>query len=186
MKPNMTVVVLGQRLLLLIVFLVIVFLIIGCGNENQGRQSIHPPIGKFTSMTILEGAVTDNQGPIKGGTVTALDSRGQAIASVTLENNDHYRVQIPADTELPIVLSYSSDDTQAEVKKYLTAVVHANLTQYDINPLSTAIAKKAKELGGYTHANLVLAAEGMGTVPDSNKMTSGFRGDPTKQYGGWH
>lgn len=186
MKPNMTLVVLGQRLVLLIVFLVIVFLIIGCGNEPQDRQSVRPAIGKFTSLTILEGAVTDNQGPIKGGTVTALDSRGQTIASVTLENNDHYRVQVPAETELPIVLTYTSEATSVEVKTYRTAVVHANLTQYDINPLTTAIAKKAKELGGYTHANLVLAAEGMGTVPDSNKMTSGFRGDPTKQYGGWH
>jgi hypothetical protein len=52
--------------------------------------------------------------------------------------------------------------------------------------LTTAIAKKAQSMGGYNHANMVRAAEGTIAVPDANKTTEGFRGDPTTQYGGWH
>jgi hypothetical protein len=52
--------------------------------------------------------------------------------------------------------------------------------------LTTSIAKKAQALGGYTHANMVQAAEDTAKVPDANKTTAGFRGDPTTQYGGWH
>lgn len=186
MKPNMSLVVLGQRLLLLIMFLVIVFLIVGCGKEPQGSKTIRQVAQKFTTETTLEGAVSDDQGPIRTGVVVAVDEQGQAIASFALLSSEHYRIKIPAETALPIVLTYRSDASQTVGKTYITAIVHANLTQYDINPLSTAIAQKAKELGGYTHANLVMAAESMGTVPDANKTTAGFRGDPTKQYGGWH
>jgi hypothetical protein len=52
--------------------------------------------------------------------------------------------------------------------------------------LTTFIAKKAKTLGCYNHANMVRAAEDTASVPDSNKTTEEFRGDPTTQYGGWH
>ena len=76
--------------------------------------------------------------------------------------------------------------TMADGEKLITAVVHPTITQYDINPLTTLIAKKAKSMGGYSHANMVRAAEGTVTVPDANKTTEGFRGDPTTQYGGWH
>ncbi len=68
----------------------------------------------------------------------------------------------------------------------MAAVVHTGASKYDINQLSTRIAKQAKAMGGYTHKNLVQAAESTGTVPASNKTTAGFHGDPTTQYGGWH
>lgn len=41
-------------------------------------------------------------------------------------------------------------------------------------------------MGGYTRANLVRAAEETVHVPDANKTSTGWRGDPTTQYGGWH
>jgi hypothetical protein len=66
------------------------------------------------------------------------------------------------------------------------AIIYPNIKKYDINELSTAIAKKAKVLGGYTHYNMMRAAESTVSVPDANKTTTGFKGDPTKQYGGWH
>jgi len=31
-----------------------------------------------------------------------------------------------------------------------------------------------------------MAADSTVGVPDANKTSTGFRGDPTKQYGGWH
>ncbi|HCT99478.1 MAG TPA: hypothetical protein DF614_05290 [Methylococcaceae bacterium] len=60
------------------------------------------------------------------------------------------------------------------------------MTSYDINALTTRIAQRAKSLGGYTRQNMVLAAGDSVNVPDANKTTTGFRGDPTSQYGGWH
>ena len=108
----------------------------------------------------------------------------ELVASTALQNNGHYSVKIPADTVLPIVLTFYPEAADGE--KLITAVVHPAITKYDINPLTTSIAKKAQAMGGYTHANMVRAAEGTATVPDANKTTAGFRGDPTTQYGGWH
>jgi hypothetical protein len=52
--------------------------------------------------------------------------------------------------------------------------------------LTTAIAKAAKTMGGYTRTNMVRAAEETVSVPEGNKTSTGWKGDPTTQYGGWH
>lgn len=165
---------------------VINFFLAGCDQNEPKRPLLGQTAQKYTKATVLEGIVTDDIGPVKSGIVKVTDSQGQLIASTELQNTEHYRVKIPAETLLPIVLTYYPEADQTGSDVFMTAVVHPNITQYDINPLSTAIAKKAKAMGGYTHGNLVVAAESMGTVPDKNKTTAGFRGDPTKQYGGWH
>ena len=46
--------------------------------------------------------------------------------------------------------------------------------------------KAAKAMGGYNRANMIHAAENTVHTPDANKTTTGWRGDPTTQYGGWH
>ncbi|WP_020565020.1 hypothetical protein [Methylosarcina fibrata] len=168
------------------VFLIAGFFLTGCEKETQHSPLVKETVKKFEVATALEGSVADDQGPVKTGTVRVLDGQGRMIAGTQLQNGDRYRIEIPAGTVLPVVLSYLPSGKETDAGELITAVVHPNLTVYSINPLSTAIAKKARELGGYTHANLVLAAESMGTVPDANKTTAGFRGDPTKQYGGWH
>lgn len=177
----------GRRLIALgLVFLIAGFFLTGCEKETQHSPLVKETVKKFEAAAVLEGSVADDRGPVKTGTVRALDSQGRMIASAQLQNGDRYRLEIPAGTVLPVVLSYLPAGKETDAGELITAVVHTNLTIYSINPLSTAIAKKAREFGGYTHANLVLAAESMGTVPDANKTTAGFRGDPTKQYGGWH
>ncbi|MGZ8930631.1 MAG: hypothetical protein ACXW0O_06530 [Methylosarcina sp.] len=177
----------GRRIdVFLLSFLIAGFFMTGCEKENQHNPLVKEAAKKFEIATVLEGTVADDKGPVKTGTVRAIDGKGQVIASTQLQNSEHYRINIPASTVLPMVLSFLPDSREAGAGELVTAVVHPNLTIYSITPLSTAIAKKARALGGYTHANLVMAAESMGTVPDSNKTTEGFRGDPTKQYGGWH
>lgn len=175
-----------KRFCVSLLALLLACLVAGCDQNNQNKMQLQQAVKKYAAATTLEGAVSDNQGPVKAGMIKVTDSKGQLIASSVLANSEHYRVEIPANTVLPIVLTFHPQANQAKAEEYITAVVHPNVTQYDINPLSTAIAKKAMALGGYTHANLVMAAESMGTVPDANKTTAGFRGDPTKQYGGWH
>jgi len=159
-----------------------ILLAAGCGKDTP-KSAFPETVKKYAQVATLEGMVSDNAGPIKLGTVKAYDEKENVIAETALQGSDHYKIEIPAGTALPIVLTFSRPQG---VEKMIAAVVHPNVTKYDITPLSTAIAKKAKALGGYTHGNLLVAAESMGTVPDDNKMTAGFRGDPTKQYGGWH
>jgi hypothetical protein len=160
------------------------FFLTGCEKSNKASIPIRQAVKKYEQATILEGVVSNNDGPVKAGTIEVTDNNEQLVASTALQNNGHYRIEIPANTVLPIVLTVFPE--AADAVKLVTAVVHPAITRYDINPLTTSIAKKALAMGGYTHANMVRAAEGTATVPDANKTTAGFRGDPTTQYGGWH
>ncbi len=168
----------------LLLLLMAVCFLTGCEKSKQNTALVNAVIKKYEQATLLEGSVSDNDGPIKVGTIKVTDNNGQPVASVAVQDNGHYRVEIPAHTALPIVLNYYP--VAADAPKLIAAVVHASITKYDINPLTTTIAKKALAMGGYTHAHLVRAAESAATVPDANKTTAGFRGDPTTQYGGWH
>ena len=168
---------------LLLLFAAIGFLT-GCDQTNKDEASTQQVITKFEQETTLEGLVSNNHGPIKAGTIKVTDNYEELVASTTIKNNGHYSIKIPANTVLPIVLTFYPES--ADGQKLITAVVHPAITKYDINPLTTSIAKNALAMGGYTHANLVRAAEGTAKVPAANKTTAGFRGDPTTQYGGWH
>lgn len=160
-------------------------LLLAVGCEKDAPRSAFPQqaVKKYEQATVLKGLVSDDKGPIRSGTVKVSDEKGVVIAETALQGSEHYRVQVPAGTVLPIVLTFYPVSGGEQL---VTAVIHPTVTKYDITPMSTAIAKKARALGGYTHGNMLVAAESMGTVPDENKMTAGFRGDPTKQYGGWH
>jgi len=175
-----------KSLPILLMFFIASFFITGCEKSNQNNSPIQQVIKKYDKATILEGTVSNNDGPIKKGIIKVTDNKEQLVASTTLQNSSHYSVEIPANTVLPIVLTFYPDDDAVNTEKLITAVVHPTITQYDINPLTTAIAKKSQSMGGYNHANMVRAAEGTVTIPDANKTTEGFRGDPTTQYGGWH
>ncbi len=168
---------------LVLLFMVSCYLA-GCGKNNQNTASFKEEIKKFDQPTTLHGVVSNNYGPIKEGTIKVTDSYEELVASTSLESNGQYSVEIPANTFLPILLTFFPES--ADGQKLMTAVVHPGITKYDINPLTTSITKKAHAMGGYTHANMVRAAEETVKVPDANKTTAGFRGDPTTQYGGWH
>lgn len=161
-------------------------LLIACEQTNLPTTATPQIIKKFTTTTFLEGAVSNDKKTVKSGHIKAVDSKNRLIASSELQPNGRYRIEIPANTELPIVLSHALEPNQAGGETLLAAVVDPSITKYDINPLTTAIAEKARALGGYTRANMVMAAENTVHAPDANKTSTGFRGDPTTQYGGWH
>lgn len=160
----------------------------GCDSKPQpaigSGQSVSPQ--QYKTAKTLEGLVTNDDGPVKTGIIKALSEKGQELARTELADDPHYTLEVPAGTVLPILLAYYPSENGPESQRMISAVVHAGASKFDINTLSTRIAKQAKALGGYTHKNLVRAAEESGTVPASNKTTAGFRGDPTTQYGGWH
>ncbi len=160
--------------------------LIGCEQSKQTSTPTPQVIKKYTQATTLEGIVSNSHGRIKSGTIKVTDTKHQSIATTAVEDNGQYHIEIPANTSLPIVLTFHPDENQANAEQFMTVVIDPMISKYDINPLTTAIANKAKAMGGYTRSNMVIAAENMVSVPDANKTSTGFRGDPTTQYGGWH
>jgi len=153
-----------------------------CGQDSKPATTIPAVVKKYAQATVLEGSVSNEKGLVKTGTVAVNAENGQLITQVAVDNG-HYSVEIPANTVLPILLTFSAESGN---EKLVAAVVHNSITKYEINKLSTAIAAAAKAMGGYTHANMIRAAERTVHTPDANKTTTGWRGDPTTQYGGWH
>ncbi len=161
----------------------------GCDNKTKNNSksfSIQQKTQKFKTDTTLKGKVSYKQKMITSGNIKVSNNKGKVIANTQLEKGNHYSVIIPAGTELPLTLSFYPDAKDSEIKKMISVAIYPTIKKYDINELTTLIAKKAKELGGYSHTNMVLAADSTVGVPDANKTSTGFRGDPTKQYGGWH
>lgn len=155
----------------------------GC-EQNQPNKSLptQTTVKKYETATTLHGTVSDSKGYVENGTVNVSTVDGKVIASTALQNSKSYSVEVPANTPLPIVLSFSPEQGE----KIIAVVIHPAITKYDINPRTMEIAKTAMSLGGYTDTNLRQAAEGAVSVPDRDKTTAGFRGDPTQHYGGWH
>lgn len=158
------------------------FAITGCEQGKKTAKVSQAVVKKYAQATTLEGVVSNNKGVIKNGTVEVTDENGHLITQAVVDNG-HYRVEIPANTVLPILLTFSSESS---TEKLVAAVIHDTITKYEINPATTAIATAAKAMGGYTHANMTRAAADTVHTPDANKTTTGWRGDPTTQYGGWH
>lgn len=158
-------------------------LLVACDSEKPKKPMLKIAEQSFDQKTVLEGTVVDDKGPVLVGEIKVADSSGKIVAKTELANSKHYKVEVPAGTKLPIVLSIKPKDASEPL---IAVGVSKMVSIYDISPFSTDIAKRAKELGGYTYSNMVLAADSTVHAPDANKTSTGFRGDPTKQYGGWH
>ncbi|MGZ4959384.1 MAG: hypothetical protein ACXV7J_09030 [Methylomonas sp.] len=167
-----------------LILLLAVGFLTACGNNSQPQQSAREAVRKYDHAVTLQGSVSDNKGLIKSGKVEARSPSGQLLAETALENSARFQLEIPAGTELPVILNFVPPEPATE--KMVSVAVQPAISRYDINPSTTAIAKQAKALGGYTLRNMKQAAEDMVHVPDANKTSTGFRGDPTTQYGGWH
>jgi len=165
--------------------LLIVGSLCACNQEPKTKIAAEAP-KKYETAVSLQGAVSDNNGLIKSGKIKAKTEKGELLAETTLEKSARFQLTIPAGTTLPVILSFSPIEVKAGEGEMLSVAVQPSISKYDINPLTTAIAKRAKDLGGYTLRNITRAAEEAVHVPDANKTSTGFRGDPTTQYGGWH
>ena len=158
-------------------------LLVACDDQKKKSPVIKVPVQKYKQIKVLKGAVLDEKGPVLDGDIKVADSSGRVVANARLENSKDYSIEIPAGTTLPVVLTVSPKGSSEKLR---AVVISPAVSKYDISPLTTKIANRAKELGGYTYANMVMAADSTVGVPDANKTSTGFRGDPTKQYGGWH
>ena len=158
-------------------------LLVACGDQQKKSPAIKVQVQKYKQLKVLKGTVLDEKGPVRDADIRVADSAGREVASTSLDDSNHYSVEIPAGTTLPIVITVKPKGSSEKLK---AVVISTAVSRYDISPLTTKIANRAKELGGYTRANMVMAADNTVGVPDANKTSTGFRGDPTKQYGGWH
>lgn len=159
------------------------FLLVACDGQKQSKPVIKVPVQKYKQVKVLRGSVADKNGPVLDGEVSVADSAGRIVVTGQMLNNKEYKVEIPAGTTLPVVITVKPKRSSETLR---AVIISPAVSKYDISPLTTKIAKRAKELGGYTYANMVLAADSTVGVPDANKTSTGFRGDPTAQYGGWH
>ena len=166
--------------------------LVGCGESDKPAEMFQGLPQKFEKELKLEkelalrGTVNDEKEPFTEEKVVATDEKGKTIVEPSLAGSNRFSIVIPADTALPILLKAYREGDETKANPLMVAIVDSTETQYNINPKTTAIAEKAKSLGGYTRKNLMAAAMMSSTVPDEDKTTSGFRGDPTKRYGGWH
>ena len=157
--------------------------LIACSEEKKKAPLIKVPVQSYQQLKVLKGLIVNKKGSEITGKLTVADSTGKVVAKTQLENSRHYSVKIPAGTTLPVVLTVTE---KGKTEKLRAVVISSSVSSYDVSLLTTKIAKRAKELGGYTYANMVMAADSTVGVPDANKTSTGFKGDPTKQYGGWH
>jgi len=157
--------------------------LVACDDKKPNKNGLKVPIQAYKQLKVLKGIVTDENGAVLDAKMKVADSLGKVVARTKLENSKHYSVEIPQGTTLPIVLTVSPEGSQEQL---MAVVISPAVSSYDISPLTTKIANRAKALGGYTYTNMVMAADSTVGVPDANKTSTGFRGDPTKQYGGWH
>jgi hypothetical protein len=163
-------------------FLPFLLLISACEQSPKPAAVGQTPVHQFAKSTLLEGTVSTGKSLIKTGTLEVTDQNGLKLKQVEVENG-RFKVEIAQGTLLPLLLNFSSE---SHPEKLIAVVLYDSVTKYFIDPSTTAIAKTAKAMGGYTRANLVRAAEDTTHAPDANKTTTGWRGDPTTQYGGWH
>ncbi len=163
-------------------------LVVGCDNGGNKSSAIKTPQQetKFKNDTVISGKVTINSDAVSSGEVKALDKNGAEVARAVLDGSNQYILNIPAMTKMPVTLNYHPGDQEASNEQLIAVIVYSAISKYDINERTTAIVKAAKKMGGYSPKNLTIAAENAVNVPDANKTSTGFRGDPTKQYGGWH
>ena len=155
---------------LVLIGLLNAFLLSACNEMQQSKPATQSVI-KYTATSVFLSGKVEN----KTGNVEALDGEN-LVASANIQNG-RYQLEISAQSKLPIVL---------RADNFISVVIDADVTNYDINSFTTNIAAKAKSLGGYTRQNMISAASNSVHTPDANKTSTGFRGDTTTQYGGWH
>jgi hypothetical protein len=148
-----------------------------CGNDSGDKASP-------AKSTVITGLASSRDGVIASGQVDVKTLSGQQVAKAQLNTNGEFKVTIPGGTSFPILLTVQDED------ELLEAVVMSPLAQkQDISDMSTLVVQSARDLGGINKENMARAA--INAIRQNKKSSgsgtsAGFKGDPTKQYGGWH
>ncbi|BCX88422.1 hypothetical protein MIN45_P0791 [Methylomarinovum tepidoasis] len=149
----------------------------GCSEDNGSATGRGP--------TTIKGLVSDDNGPVPLAVIEATDEQGRLLATTDADASGHFEITIPATAPYPLLLVARLPDN-----KQLLAVVTSNqVVEQDISPYTDLVVKSARQLGGLTPENIAKAAGAainMRPSQGGKRSSTGFKGDLTKQYGGWH
>ncbi|BBL70569.1 hypothetical protein [Methylogaea oryzae] len=156
----------------------VIAVLAGCGESNPGAAAVAAP-------ATLSGSVIGDEGPVKEAQVELQDSHGQVLGKTALHGGSRYSLPAPKSGAYPVVIVATTAGGET-LKAVLTKAV---VTDQDLTPMSTLLVEAAQQLGGFTDENIAKAARaaiGQRQVQGGSRSSSGFKGDLTKQYGGWH
>ena len=161
-------------------------LLTACNDNAPSSSAVSTP-------TRLTGHVSNDDGPVDKGRIEAKDAKGQVAAKTELAGGSNtYQISLPAGTAYPVILTAYPQTAPEEPLK--AAVSSALASEQDISPVTTIVVDTAISLGGLNESNLAKAAgaaialrkKSGGGGGGGGATTESFKGDPTKQYGGWH
>lgn len=170
-----------------LLFTAMVAIAAGCdGAPSESRSG-----GSAAVSTQLTGHVLNDDGPVTAAMIEATDNAGVIAARAELKGDSVYHLTIPAGTRYPLVITAYPADAPGEPIK--AAVTNPDAVEQDISAVTTIVVNTAMSLGGLSEANLAKAAGAAiaqrrksGGGSGGSQITESFKGDPTKQYGGWH
>lgn len=157
-----------------------VLLLAGCNDSSTSGSA------RSGTETRITGIVLNEDEPVTRARIEATDRTGAVIARSELNGEPHYRITLPAGTAYPVVLSARVEGEEAPLKAAVTSDL---VSEQDISSVTTIVVNSALNLGGLTESNLAKAAGAAISQRRSSGGSggsAGFKGDPTKQYGGWH
>ncbi len=160
----------------------------GCGDNSPSS-----PRSAGGAPTRLVGHVLNDDGPVVKARIEARDATGQVAAKTELQGGSNtYQLTLPAGTAYPVILTAYPESSPTQPLK--AAVASPLAAEQDISQVTTIVVDTALSLGGVNEANLAKAAgaaialrkKSGGGGGGGGATTESFKGDPTKQYGGWH
>ncbi|MEQ1530592.1 MAG: hypothetical protein ABL925_14850, partial [Methylococcales bacterium] len=132
---------------ILLVGLLALLSLIGCENSTKAKNSL------VSNVNHVQGIVADRDGPVTTGKIVVTDKNGKTITTVNLNNSASYSLDLPADTDYPVVLTCPAADEVLEA-----VIVDASVVQQDITHMSSLVVRSARDLGGINKENMVRAA----------------------------
>lgn len=165
---------------LLMTALSALLILTGCSDSATSNSA------KSGTETRITGIVLNEDEPVTRAKIEATDPTGAVIARTELNGESHYRITLPPGTAFPVVLSASVEGEENPLKAAVTSDL---VSEQDISSVTTIVVNSALNLGGLTETNLAKAAGAAISQRRSSGGSggsAGFKGDPTKQYGGWH
>jgi glutamate synthase domain-containing protein 2 len=164
----------------ILLFIAPLLALTACGDSNTPRTA------SSTAEDKIAGQVLTDQGPVAKAKIEARDRNGNIVAKTEISGDAHYSLKLPAGTAYPLVLTAYPEGAPQPLK----AAVTSDLAEdQDISEVTTLVVDTAMSFGGLTEANLAKAAGAaiaQRKTSGGSGSSSGFKGDPTKQYGGWH
>ena len=156
-------------------------LTLGACGDNASTTAV----SKATEAHI-SGVMLDEEAPITHARIEAHDRNGKRVAGTVMNGEERYAITLPPGTAYPVILTATPDGQSTALKAAITSDLVA---EQDISSVTTIVVDTALSLGGLTEANLAKAARAAISQRRTSGgfgSSSGFKGDPTKQYGGWH